>query len=213
MHLFAGPFVQGCHYAGCDQATKFSSKINRPPPLPYHPLLSLYPQGDAPPGRVSSLFHCTPSLAKDLLPVYSLFNTTPFVSSFFLVYPACALLFLITLTHFFSSSSSASPLFPYFYFGMPLYSHLILFPPLSFIFNLSISSLIFFPPSISLSVWPRPRSLETGPSRPCPRGPPHGPVGNGHCVFPLIPDGAILCLGGMSGAQSKPAGDIVSHSK
>lgn len=31
-----GPFVQGCHYAGCDQATKFSSKINRatPPPPP-----------------------------------------------------------------------------------------------------------------------------------------------------------------------------------
>lgn len=28
MHLFSGP---GCHYAGCDQATKFSSKINRPP--------------------------------------------------------------------------------------------------------------------------------------------------------------------------------------
>lgn len=127
-HLFAGPFVQGCHYAGCDQATKFSSKINRPPaPLPYHPLLSLYPQGEAPPGRGSSLFHCTPSLAKDLLPVYSLFNTPPFVSSFFLVYPACALLFLITLTHF-----------------------LVLHPPLLLFFLTFISACLFTPISFSL---------------------------------------------------------------
>lgn len=155
MHLFPGPFVQDCHYAGCDQATKFSSKINRPPPS--HPLHYVYPQGDAPPGRVSSLFHFTPSLAEDLLPVYSLFNTPSFVYSFFLVlrYHACALLFLIALTHFFSSSSSTFP------FSLLLYRHASLFPShlfpslLSLIFCLSISSLIFFPPSISLSVWPR----------------------------------------------------------
>lgn len=78
-HLVPSPFVQGCHYAGCDQATKFSSKINRPPPRssPSIPR-ELHPQAGA-----SSRFHCTPSLAEDLLPVYSLFNTPSFVSSSF----------------------------------------------------------------------------------------------------------------------------------
>lgn len=35
------------------------------------------------PHAVSPLFHCTPSLAEDLLPVYSLFTTLSFVFSFF----------------------------------------------------------------------------------------------------------------------------------
>lgn len=128
-HLFPGPFVQGCHYAGCDQATKFSSKINRATP-PQHP------QGDAPPGRVSSFSE--PSLAEDLLPVYS----TPSIVF------SCAQFFLITLTRFLLSFLCSSSLL-HLIFSLAL---------LSLISCLCISSLSFYPASISLFFWP---SLDT----------------------------------------------------
>lgn len=128
-HLFPGPFVQGCHYAGCDQATKFSSKINRAMPPPPHP------QGDAPPGRVSSFSE--PSLAEDLLPVYS----TPSIVF------SCTQLFLITLTSFLLSFLCSSSLLLIFFLAL-----------LSLISCLCISSLIFYPASISLFFWP---SLDT----------------------------------------------------
>lgn len=53
MHLLPGLFVQGCLYAGCDQASKFSSKINQPP----SPSPLCIPREMHPPGQ-SFLFHC-----------------------------------------------------------------------------------------------------------------------------------------------------------
>lgn len=94
MHLVSGLFVQGCHYAGCDQATKFSSKINQPPP---HPLCSVYPQGDAPPCSVSSF--TAPHLWQRTCSLFILFSLPSHLYSPSFFYP-CALLFLITLTHF-----------------------------------------------------------------------------------------------------------------
>lgn len=91
-HLSPGPFVQGCHYAGCDQATKFSSKINR---APSHPRLHL--QGDAPPGRVVFFFRAISGRG----PAPCLFNTLHCL--------LWAQLFLITLTRasiYFLRSSS-----------------------------------------------------------------------------------------------------------
>lgn len=91
-HLSPGPFVQGCHYAGCDQATKFSSKINR---APSHP--RLHPQGDAPPGRVVYFFRAISGRG----PAPCLFNTLHCL--------LWAQLFLITLTRasiYFLRSSS-----------------------------------------------------------------------------------------------------------
>lgn len=121
-----------------------------PPPNPSfkHPLVPQYPQGDAPPGRVSSLFQCTPSLAEDLLPVYSLFKTTPFVSSSFLpsVSDASASYFQFSIHHF--------SLF------LLLFPHASLFHVIPSLFLLSLISLslslfFFFSPYISFSVWPR----------------------------------------------------------
>lgn len=103
-------------------------RYTNPPPHPHpHPLPSLHPQGDTPPGRVSSLFHCTPSLAEDLLPVYSLFKIPSFVPSLFLLlhYHACALLFLITLTHFLVPRPLLSLLF------LPIFMSARLFLPIS----------------------------------------------------------------------------------
>lgn len=95
MHLVSGLFVQGCHYAGCDQATKFSSKINQPPP---HPLCSVYPQGDAPPCSVSSL-SLHPISGRGPAPCLFSFHY-PLICILLLFFYPCALLFLITLTHF-----------------------------------------------------------------------------------------------------------------
>lgn len=56
-------------WVGSSNQVQLQDKPNPPSLSP----LSLYPQGPPhPSGRVSSLFHCTPSLPEDLLPVYSL---------------------------------------------------------------------------------------------------------------------------------------------
>lgn len=147
-HLSAGLFVQGGHYAGFDQATQVQLQDKPTPPRP--PLLSVSPGRCTP--RVSSLFHCAPSLAEDLLPVYSLFNTPSFVFCFFFALTPSRL--YATLSHnplrISRFISKFPPLSRHFYFAC------LLFP--SLIFCLSISSLIFSLASISFFfflVWPR----------------------------------------------------------
>lgn len=165
------------------------------------------------PHAVSPLFHCTPSLAKDLLPVYSLFTTLSFVFSFFF-YP-CALLFLITLTHFKVLHPPRSLLFldtPILH-GFLFRSHL--FPSLlSLIFCLSISSLIFFPPSISFSTYPR-HPIVWKPAHP-------GPAPEALCTAPWVMGivyshwsltGPYCASAGCQKHKSQPACHIVSHSK
>lgn len=130
-HLFPGPFVQGCHYAGCDQATKFSSKINRATP----------PSPPPSPGR------CTPRQGVFFFraisgrgPAPCLFNTL------------YCLLLRSTFSHNpypFSLSFLCSSSTLLLIFSLAL---------LSLISCLCISSLIFYPASISLFFWP---SLDT----------------------------------------------------
>lgn len=124
MHLVSGLFVQGCHYAGCDQATKFSSKINQPPP---HPLCSVYPQGDAPPCSVSSL-SLHPISGRGPAPCLFSFHY-PLICILLLFFlPMCA-----TLSHnpypFQGSSSSTFP-------PLSWHSYFAWIFPLPLIFNL-----------------------------------------------------------------------------
>lgn len=56
MHLFPDLFVQGSHYAECDHATKFSSKINQPPSTIFSHGI---PREIHPQGRLSFLSDCT----------------------------------------------------------------------------------------------------------------------------------------------------------
>lgn len=96
----------------------------------------------------------------------------------FFFYP-CALLFLITLTHFKVLHPPRSLLFldtPILH-GFLFRSHL--FPSLlSLIFCLSISSLIFFPPSISFSTYPR-HPIVWKPAHP-------GPAPEALCTAPWV---------------------------
>lgn len=94
-HLVPSPFVQGCHYAGCDQATKFSSKINRPPPP-----LAQHPQGAAPPGGSVFSLSLHPISGRGPAPCLFSFQYPLFcILLLFWSIPPVALLFLITLTH------------------------------------------------------------------------------------------------------------------
>ena len=95
-HHVPSPFVQGCHYAGCDQATKFSSKINPPPP---HPSPSI-PRGAAPPGGSVFSLSSHPISGRGPAPCLFSFQYPLFcILLLFCSIPPVALLFLITLTH------------------------------------------------------------------------------------------------------------------
>lgn len=123
MHLFPGPFVQGCHYTGCDQATKFSAKINQPPPV----TLSLCIPREMHPQAECLLSFMAPHPWQRTCSLFILLSIPP------LLYPPSFWSYralLSTLSHnpypFFSLlSSTFPPLSPDFYFGVPLYSHLI----------------------------------------------------------------------------------------
>lgn len=95
-HLVPSPFVQGCHYAGCDQATKFSSKINRPPPAP-RPASP----GSCTPRRERLLAFIAPHLWQRTCSLFIPFSIPPLFCILLLFWsiPPVALLFLITLTH------------------------------------------------------------------------------------------------------------------
>lgn len=155
MHLFSGLFVHGCHYAGCDQATKFSSKINRPP-LSLSALRiprEMHPQAEC------LLSFIAPHLWQRTCSLFILFSMPP------LLFPPSFWSYAIMpVLH---SFSQPLPIFWFFILQFPssfsvlLFWHAALYPShlfpslLSLIFCVSNSSMIFFPPSISLSVWPR----------------------------------------------------------
>lgn len=159
MHLSPALFVQGCHYAGCDQATKFSSKINQP--LPSTPFSLGIPREMHPQSRVSSLFSIS---GRGRAPCLFSFQY-PFFCVLLLFAPSCL---HSTLCHnpypLFSSSPSTStpPTFISLSLFMPISSFCI-----SFIFNL-VSLYVFSDRlsslHLSFCVAETPCSLETGPS-------------------------------------------------
>jgi len=133
LHLFPSLFVLGCHYAGCDHATKFSSKIPQPSLLsvslgrctPRQCLLSLnvphFCQWTCSPIMLLSL----PSL---LNPLFRFFSRT-------LAGPVCATLSHNLYCFKFLQPQPPPSLFHHIYFASPLLpSHL--FP--------SLLSLIFW---------------------------------------------------------------------
>lgn len=120
------------------------------------------------------------------------------LSSHFALYSFSYLLFSFSSPSFLPQSLSSPFLTPY------LSSSLLPSSP----------SPLLLPSLSPLPVWPQtPSSLEAVHPGPVPEALLLGPMGNGHCVSSVIPDGAILWLGGMSGAQRHRACRIVSHSK
>lgn len=126
-HLVTGPFVLGCYYAGCDRATKFSSKINQPPTTS----LTLCIPREMHPQAKCLLSFIAPHLWQRTCSLFILFQCPRFCT--LLLFGLTLSCLCSTLSHnpypFFSSSSSTfPPLSPDCYFDMPLYSHLIFSP-------------------------------------------------------------------------------------